>query len=286
MRLAAFADGEHIRPAIVAEDRLVPLPDRIAKDLTTVVAEWPEHEERLREFLGPAHSHPGIPAATARVALPFRPRRILATGANYSDHLREMAAATPAEPSAFQKLPGSALGPDAPLALGPDERYVDYEGEIALVIGRPVRDVGSGTAANAIAGLMLANDISARDVTMAHTVLSKGRRGFCPLGPMLVTADEVVFDDLGFTVHVNGELRQTATTSAMVHSFAEIVASFSRAVPLLPGDVILTGTPAGVGIGRTPPQFLRPGDEVVVASPVLGTLRTPVIRAGGEETLL
>jgi 2-keto-4-pentenoate hydratase/2-oxohepta-3-ene-1,7-dioic acid hydratase in catechol pathway len=126
---------------------------------------------------------------------------------------------------------------------------------------------------------MLANDITSRDVPAAHIVLAKGRQGFCPLGPMLVTAEELDLRDLTFAVHVNGELRQRADTSTMVHGIAEIVASYSRALTLQPGDVILTGTPAGVGVGRHPPAFLRPGDEVIVSSPQLGALRTPIVNA-------
>jgi 2-keto-4-pentenoate hydratase/2-oxohepta-3-ene-1,7-dioic acid hydratase in catechol pathway len=126
---------------------------------------------------------------------------------------------------------------------------------------------------------MLANDITARDAPMPHAVLAKGREGFCPLGPMLVTLDELDLTDITFEVRVNGELRQRAHTADMIHSFAAIVSSYSQALALEPGDVILTGTPAGVGVGRNPPAFLKPGDEVVVSSRELGTLRTPVISA-------
>jgi 2-keto-4-pentenoate hydratase/2-oxohepta-3-ene-1,7-dioic acid hydratase in catechol pathway len=189
-------------------------------------------------------------------------------------------APAPSAPSAFLKLPGAAQGPGAPLELGPEDRFVDYEGEIAMVVGAPARDLDVDRAAACIAGLMLANDVSARDVPLAQITLGKGRRGFCPLGPWLVTVEELDLGRVSFAVEVNGAPRQSATTATMIHSFAEILASYSRATALEPGDVVLTGTPGGVGIGQRPPSFLEPGDEIVVSSPQLGSLRTPVVAAG------
>jgi 2-keto-4-pentenoate hydratase/2-oxohepta-3-ene-1,7-dioic acid hydratase in catechol pathway len=215
------------------------------------------------------------PPGRRRHAPTSRPRLLLGTGTNYRDHVAEMQARPPGAPSAFPKLPGTAIGPGQPVWLGVGERHVDYEGEIAVVIGRPVRDAEPAEASAAIAGLMLANDLSHRDVPTAHIVLAKGGAGFCPLGPA-VRAEGLDLDAITFTVEVNGEPRQHGDTAAMIHDFGSIVASFSRAVPLLPGDVILTGTPSGVGIGRRPPVFLRDGDEVVATSPQLGTLRTPI----------
>ena len=278
MRLASFVEGGQTRAGVVVADRIVPLDGPASGDLTWVVHRWPDFVGHLHETA--MEARPGLALSDVRLTLPFRPRRILATGGNYSDHLREMSVAAPQAPSAFLKLPGCECGTGDPLVLRTWERHVDYEGELALVIGFPTREASPTKARDAVAGLMLANDISSRDVSMAHTVLAKGRKGFCPLGPMLVTADELDLDDVGFTVMVNGELRQSAHTSRMVHTFADIVASFSQAAPLLPGDVILTGTPAGVGVAHVPPRFLRAGDEVIVASPQLGELRTPVVGDG------
>ena len=264
MRLASVAR----RAAVVHAGRVVSLADldrSLPHDLTEIVLAWPALGERVLA-LDPAQAR-GRAIAEARFEIPFHPRRILGVGGNYADHLGEMQAARPAAPSAFLKLPGSAQGPGAPLVLGPDDRHVDYEGEIAMVVGAP----------GEIAGLVLANDITARDVPTPHITLGKGRRGFCPLGPWLVTVDELDLDDISFTVHVNGEPRQSASTATMVHGFAEILASYERAIPLDPGDVVLTGTPGGCGIGLDPPRFLRPGDEIVVASPQLGSLPTPVV---------
>jgi 2,4-didehydro-3-deoxy-L-rhamnonate hydrolase len=281
VRLVTFRRGGERRAGILSGDGVVDVAravDGLPHELDGLIAGW----EQTRGALEQLAAHPAHHALTdLELDLPFSPRRVLGTGGNYSDHLAEMAVTAPETPSAFLKLPGSEIGPDQPLELEANDRHVDYEGEIAAVIGRPVRDASTETACRAIAGLMLANDISARDVAMPHATLAKGHRGFCPLGPALVTTDELDLDDITFTVSVNGERRQHGHTGSLIHPFADIVASYSRALPLEPGDVVLTGTPAGVGVGRHPPTFLRPGDEIVVDSPQLGVLRTPVIGVDG-----
>jgi len=274
VRLVSFTHGLQPGAGIISGDGVIDVARAgLPPDLGGLLREWEKYREPLEEAAGlPVDT----PLAEVEVDLPFVPNRILGTGGNYSDHLTEMAVGAPDTPSAFLKLPGAELGPGQPLALGPTDQHVDYEGEIALVIGRTARDLSPENAPSAIAGLMLANDISARDVAMPHAALAKGHRGFCPLGPMVVTTDELDLEDITFTVSVNGERRQNGHTGSLIHSFASIVASYSRALSLEPGDVILTGTPAGVGVGRHPPLFLRAGDEVVVASPQLGVLRTPI----------
>lgn len=269
MRLASVDDEQGRSAVVVTGQRVVTLADidpSLPRELTAIVRDWPTFRDRLLAI--DAADVGGTPLDEVRLAIPFEPPRIMGVGGNYADHLGEMRATRPADPSAFLKLPGAAQGPGVPLALGAEDRFVDYEGEIAMVLGGPT----------SIAGLMLANDVTARDVPTPHITLAKGRRGFCPLGPWLVTVDELDLDDVSFTVEVNGELCQSANSATMVHSFAEILASYSRAIPLEAGDVVLTGTPAGCGIGRQPPRFLRPGDHVVVASPQLGRLATPVVQ--------
>ncbi|HVM64551.1 MAG TPA: fumarylacetoacetate hydrolase family protein, partial [Acidimicrobiales bacterium] len=185
--------------------------------------------------------------------------------------------------ASFVKLPGSVCGHLAAVEL-PDGCFVDYEGEIAVVIGMPARDVAPDEVDRVVAGLCLANDVSCRDAPTTHLVLAKGAPGFCPLGPALVTLDEVRLDDVAYTVSVNGEERQRAHTRDMVHPVRAVVSSYSRALPLRPGDVILTGSPGGVGIALDPPRALQPGDTVEVASPQLGRLaNTFVAGVTGDE---
>jgi 2-keto-4-pentenoate hydratase/2-oxohepta-3-ene-1,7-dioic acid hydratase in catechol pathway len=275
MRLITF-EHDGIRRAGLLEDghvtEIVGMPGPVEDWL----ADWQSTRERLADLTARRKVWDD---EQVRLRGPLRPRRILATGTNYREHLEEMQATAPGAPSAFLKLPGCELGPDEPLVLGPADCHVDYEGEIALVIGAVVREASVEQARHSIAGVTLANDISWRDVPTPHIVLSKGHPRSCPIGPMIVTTDELDLDDITFTVHVNDELRQSGHTASMIHSFEAIVSSYSKAQPLYPGDVILTGTPAGVGVGRTPPVFLAPGDTMTVSSPQLGTLRTPVAEA-------
>ena len=277
MRLVTFRHPSGLRAGIVRGDAVVDLVNAgVSGDVAALIADWEANHEQL---LRAAERDADFALADIVLDLPFVPGRILGTGGNYTDHLSEMAVSPQEAPSAFCKLPGSELGPGQPVELEPDDRYVDYEGEIALVLGRPARDLDPREALSAVVGLALANDISARDVAMPHAVLAKGHRGFCPIGPAVVTADEVDFDDITITVSVNGEVRQDAHTSNLVFAFGEIVSSYSHTIPLQAGDVILTGTPSGVGVGRRPPVFLRPGDVVHVSSPQLGVLATPIVAA-------
>ena len=282
MRLVSFAIGGEVRPGLRLGERVVDIRDvapSLPPSMLDIVGTWDECVPVLSAIAeGPLPLHAQHRVEDVELVAPISPHRILATGTNYADHVAEMEAEVPSHPSAFPKLPASVMGPDAELRLGAHTPYVDYEGEIALVVGRPVRDVNAEAALAAVLGLTLANDISSRDVPMAHIVLAKGSPGFCPLGPEIVTLDELDLDELSFTVTVNGEVRQSGQAMRMIHKFADLVAAFSSGLPLEPGDVLLTGTPAGVGIGMDPPRFLEDGDVVVVSSPQLGSLRTRIRR--------
>lgn len=197
--------------------------------------------------------------------------RVFVTGTNYRSHVEEMGSSVPRVPTAnLMKLPHALCASGDEIVLPPNA-CIDYEGEIAIVIGADARAIGAGDVERVIAGLCLANDVSARDAPTTHLLLAKNGRGFGPLGP-LVPVERVDLDNVSFTVSVNGETRQLGDTRDMVHSIRQIVASYSEALPLRAGDVILTGSPSGVGVARQPPVFLEPGDTVVVESPELGTL--------------
>ena len=225
------------------------------------------------------------PLASLVLLSPIAPRLVIGTGTNYRDHVAEMSSSAPTHPTAnFTKLPISWSSHDADIVL-PDGAFVDYEGEIAVVLGRPTFQITEADVGGHIAGLCLANDVSAREVPTTQLLLGKSHPGFCPLGPFLVTPDEFDLDNLSYTVTVNGELRQSATTTAMIHSIRSIIVSFAASLPLHAGDVILTGSPAGVGVARHPPLALRDGDVVEVSSPHLGRLRNRFVSAGGATNL-
>jgi acylpyruvate hydrolase len=218
----------------------------------------------------------------ATVLAPLVPRSVIGTGTNYRSHVVEMGGTEPARPTAnFIKLPGSYAGPGDEIEIPPG-CLLDYEAEIAVIVGRRITDADPESARHAIFGLCLANDLSARDAPTSHLTLAKSGPGFCPLGPWITTLDELDLDDVSFVLSVNGEVRQHGHVSDMVHSVIDIVVSFSRSLPLDAGDVILTGSPGGVGVGMDPPTFLADGDVVEVTSPQLGTL-TNAFRAAKES---
>jgi 2-keto-4-pentenoate hydratase/2-oxohepta-3-ene-1,7-dioic acid hydratase in catechol pathway len=218
--------------------------------------------------------------------LPVRPTKLICVGVNYRDHLREMGTThVPDSPYCFLKPPSTGLVPSgSPVSLPSGAKMVDWEAELAVVIGSPLhRGVGDAVL-DAVAGYTVYNDLSARDWVATTRepgvdwVLMKGYDGFSPIGP-LITPSQFVSDpqDLGIRCWVNGELKQDSSTSQMVFSVQAILEHLSAIMTLEPGDVIATGTPAGVGFGADPQQFLGAGDTVTVEIDGLGRLETPIL---------
>jgi 2-keto-4-pentenoate hydratase/2-oxohepta-3-ene-1,7-dioic acid hydratase in catechol pathway len=212
-----------------------------------------------------------FPVAEVRMLAPMLPSKIVCIGKNYADHAREMGGEPPEEPTIFLKPSTSVIGPGEPIAY-PEKlsNRVDYEGELAVVIGRLCRDVPVERANDVIFGYTCANDVTARDLQAKDGQWSraKGFDTFCPLGPWIETSLDA--SDLAITTTLNGELKQSARTSLLLHDIPALVAYISAVMTLLPGDVILTGTPAGVG-----PMAV--GDEVGVGIEGIGTLTNRVI---------
>jgi 2-keto-4-pentenoate hydratase/2-oxohepta-3-ene-1,7-dioic acid hydratase in catechol pathway len=208
-----------------------------------------------------------------------RPGKIICVGLNYRAHAEEQGAKLPEQPVLFAKWATALTGPHLPIVLPPVSQKVDYEAELAVVIGSRVKGVSVENALEAVRGYLCANDVSARDVQRADRQYTRAKSfdTFCPVGPELVPAVEVPDpQDLGIRALVNGEVRQDSTTADMIFSVAELIAFASEAITLEPGDLLLTGTPAGVGVFRDPPVYLRDGDEVTVEIEGLGTLTNPV----------
>lgn len=208
------------------------------------------------------------------------PSKVILIGLNYRDHAVEAGMAIPETPMAFAKYPSSVVGPGSPVVLPEDSDQVDWEVELAVVIGSPARHVAEPDALDVIAGYTVANDVSARDLQISdgQFVRAKSYDTFCPVGPWVVTVDELgAADDLGIGLRVNGETLQDSRTSQLVFGVAEIVAFCSRVATLNPGDLILTGTPHGTGFGLDPQRYLQPGDVMVSWVEGIGELSNPVV---------
>jgi 2-keto-4-pentenoate hydratase/2-oxohepta-3-ene-1,7-dioic acid hydratase in catechol pathway len=208
---------------------------------------------------------------------PVEPPNIIAIGRNYRDHALEMGAETrDEEPLIFLKATSSIIGPDEAIVLptsAPNE--VDFEAELGVVIGRRAKNVSEAESLQYVLGYTCANDVSARDCQRRRDrqwARGKSFDTFCPVGPVLVTPDEVDTHDLSIRSRLNGVIMQDARTSEMIVSVAALVSYLSRQFTLLPGTLILTGTPAGVGAARTPPVYLRPEDEIIVEIEGIGSL--------------
>ena len=208
-----------------------------------------------------------------------RPQKIICIGLNYRDHAEEQGVDLPERPLLFAKWPNALIGPGEPIVLPPITEKVDYEAELGVVIGSPASRVSVENALEAVAGYTCVNDVSARDLQFSdgQWVRGKSLDTFCPVGPALVPATDVPDPQaLGIRAILNGEVMQDSTTANMVFGVAEIIAFISQAITLEPGDLIATGTPAGVGVFRDPQVLLKPGDEITIEIDGIGTLTNPV----------
>ena len=229
------------------------------------VAEIHGHPFGPVEFTGVRH-----PLADVRLLAPVLPSKVVAIGKNYAEHASEMGGEVPEAPLIFLKPSTAVVGDGDPIAYPPSSQRVDYEGELAVVIGRLCRDVPVSRAAEVVLGYTCANDVTARDQQKADGQWSraKGYDSFCPLGPWIATGIDV--DDVAVSTRLNGEVKQKGRTSQLVHKIPDLIAYITTCMTLLPGDVILTGTPAGVGP-------MEVGDEVTVEIEQIGRLRNPVV---------
>ncbi|MEV0683732.1 fumarylacetoacetate hydrolase family protein [Nocardia sp. NPDC050378] len=209
------------------------------------------------------------PLADIRLLAPILASKVICIGKNYAAHAAEMGGEAPKDPVIFIKPNTSIVGPNAPIILPPSSSQVDFEGELAVVIGRPCKDVPAAKAADVILGYTVANDVTARDQQRhdGQWTRAKGYDTFCPLGPWIETAVDP--SDLEITTELDGEVRQRSRTSLFLHDIPKIIEWISSVMTLLPGDVILTGTPEGVGP-------LAAGQNVSVTVEGIGTLTNPV----------
>lgn len=227
----------------------------------------------------------GLPLADVDLLAPLpRPGKIVAVGRNYADHAKETGVAPFERPRIIAKLPSSVCAPGAGVAVPPGVTKLDFEVELAVVIGAVARHVPRERALDVVAGYTILNDVSARefqfDVSPAQTTFAKSLDGFCPMGPWLVTADELPDPQaLDLECRLNGQVMQQGHTADMLFPVAVLIEYLSAVMTLEPGDVLATGTPAGIGAFRTPPVWLRPGDHLALSITGIGTLDHSIVSA-------
>jgi 2,4-didehydro-3-deoxy-L-rhamnonate hydrolase len=242
------------------------------------------HEDMIEfiEFGGsPEPGEDTVSLGEARIHAPIaRPQKVICIGLNYEDHAAETGADIPEKPIVFAKYPNTIIGPGEAIRIPPITEQADYEAELAVVIGKAARNVSESEALDHVFGYMNSNDVSSRDLQFSEGgqwTRSKTIDTFCPLGPYIATTDEIGDpQNLSIRCILNGEVMQDGTTQKMIFSVAELVSFLSQGMTLVPGDVIITGTPPGVGAARDPQVWLKAGDEVSIEIEGLGTLTNPV----------
>jgi 2-keto-4-pentenoate hydratase/2-oxohepta-3-ene-1,7-dioic acid hydratase in catechol pathway len=208
-----------------------------------------------------------------------RPGKIVCVGLNYRDHAEEQGVELPKEPLLFAKWPNALVGPGDPIVIPPIVAKADYEAELGVVVGSRVKGVSKENALEAVRGYVCANDVSARDLQFADGQWTRGKSPdtFCPVGPLVPASEIPDPHALRIRAIVSGEVLQDSTTANLIFGVDELVSFASQTMTLEPGDLVLTGTPAGVGVFRDPQRLLRPGDEVTIEIEHVGTLTNPVV---------
>jgi 2-keto-4-pentenoate hydratase/2-oxohepta-3-ene-1,7-dioic acid hydratase in catechol pathway len=282
MRLATFTHAGTTRIGTVVGDEVVDLVEgdpALPREMEAFLAAGAAALAAAERATARAGAR--IPLEEVRLEAPvLRPRKILAVGLNYADHIAESGMKAPEFPTIFNKQVTSVTGPYDPIHLPRVSTALDYEAELAFVIGRRCHHVPRARAPEVIAGYLVLDDVTVRDWQLRTPTWTMGKSfdTHCPMGPWIVTADELGDPhSLGIRAWVNGELRQDSNTKELVHDCFALVEHLSTAFTLEPGDVVTTGTPGGVGIGMKPPRLLTVGDVVRVEIDRIGQLENPVI---------
>jgi 2-keto-4-pentenoate hydratase/2-oxohepta-3-ene-1,7-dioic acid hydratase in catechol pathway len=284
MLIARYRDGADVRIGVVEGPAVRPI-DLAAMSLSEDVARigvaalagsgWRETDPLP---LGDAQ-----PLASVRLLAPVpHPEKIICVGLNYALHAAESNTTLPSFPEIFAKLPNAIQDPDGPIVLPGSDPAIDYECELVVVVGSAARRLPRESALAAVAGYTVGNDVSARTLQLrgSQWVTGKSPDTFCPIGPWMATAAEIGDpQSLAISTTIAGETLQHATTAQMIFTVADLMVYVSALITLRPGDLILTGTPAGVGHTRQPPRYLREGDVVEITVERIGTLRNPVVAA-------
>jgi 2-keto-4-pentenoate hydratase/2-oxohepta-3-ene-1,7-dioic acid hydratase in catechol pathway len=276
MKIVTFVrPGGLPEPGVVKESQVTPLAAAGFSCTVSIINGGAEALKKIKAWKGPS-----IPLDSVRLMSPIlRPPKIICVGLNYRDHAIESNMAIPTVPTIFCKFPTAVIGPGDTIVLPKASKQPDYEAEFAVVIGKGGRHIKAGNWKEHVYGYMNLNDVSARDFQLATSqwVIGKTFDTFCPMGPYLVTADEIRDPHkLDISLTLNGQVLQNSNTKHLIFRIPDLIQHLSSVFTLEPGDVISTGTPAGVGFARKPPIYLKKGDTVVVKVQGLGELSNPV----------
>jgi 2-keto-4-pentenoate hydratase/2-oxohepta-3-ene-1,7-dioic acid hydratase in catechol pathway len=278
MRLVTYLGGDGERAGVQTEAGVIDVAALLGGErigVRELIA-----DARLDQLAKAVEATDAEPLASAELLPPLPdPDKILCIGLNYRSHAAEAGIDPPQQPTFFAKFRNALAPAGATVKLPAASEKVDYEAEVAFVVGRRCKELDAGDALEAIAGYMLLNDLSARDLQFATPQWMPGKvfDGSAPCGPAIVTPDEAGAPDaISFSLTLNGERMQEASTSDLIFSIPELLARLSHWMTLEPGDIVSTGTPSGVGSVRDPRVWLKPGDEIVISSPSLGELRTTI----------
>jgi 2-keto-4-pentenoate hydratase/2-oxohepta-3-ene-1,7-dioic acid hydratase in catechol pathway len=275
MHLVSFsvADSNVPRPGVLQSDAVIDLGPEYDDTLAVIAA-------GITAIDNPA-AHPSHKLDEIRLLAPIaNPPRIFAIGLNYRDHAAESKMALPSAPVVFFKMPTAIVGPGDAIVLPRNSAEPDYEAELAFVIGKGGYRIPATAWRDHVYGYTIINDVSARDVQRATSQwsLAKSFPTYCPMGPAIVTADEIADPhQLAISLSIDGETLQNSNTRELIFKIPELIEYVSSITPLLPGDIVSTGTPSGVGMGRTPQRWLQPGETVTVTIEGLGSLTNPVV---------
>lgn len=279
MKLVTFSHKNHTRLGLVKDNQVVDLhhvsQGRLPVDMFTFLQQGEPALQLARELEQKATSN--LPLAEVKLLAPLtNPSKVVAIGLNYMDHCREQKVEPPKSPLIFAKFPTAIIGPQEAIRWDPAlTGQVDFEAELAVIMGRRARRVSEAEALEYVAGYTICHDVSARDLQFGdgQWVRAKSLDTFCPLGPYLVTRDEILDPhQLAIRCTVNDAVLQNSNTQEMIFRIPFLIAYISRAFTLLPGDIITTGTPDGVGVFRSPKVFLKDGDRVTIEIEGLGQL--------------
>lgn len=283
MRLIRYEYAGSVSIGMRVKDGIVPTG---YTDMITLINAGESVLQAAETLKDATHESGVLREEEVRLLAPLVPGKLLFSGLNYRSHLQENPGATlPSYPQFFAKLPSAVIGPGEPIRIPEAHSQVDYEVELACIIGKEARKVPRKQAFDYIFGYTIVNDVSGRDVQFTDNQITtgKGFDTFCPMGPELVLRDEIPDpSQLHVASYVNDEPRQSSSTADMLFPIDELIAFLSAHITLYPGDLISTGTPAGVGCFRHPPLYLRPGDHVTVAVDRIGRLTNPV-EAGWDQ---